>query len=352
MRKVMCNWEVAEKWGKQEEARGHSGNFWFKGPNLYSYGTKVGYICKNGIRLVTAKKYSRSTTYQLNDVKRDFEVLFLGETEDEHKGNVEYYLAEMKKKVMEFSNCRSRDGRLIVERNNELHEELKRYCETFGLKMPVTLGLFIDPESRMVKEFMEKRFYKPDPEGWREIFLPKWLADKDMDNVEAKDLLKTRNAEIRREIINLLGIESVCEELGATTIDRQVYEYDVQEYSEERDEEGGMIPTGNYCKKQSEYELILLDLRDGRRRPFLKMRNPSVEAWHIEGVHPCLTTVQDALNYRRYGMAMLELKTPDGFSWHERAEFSANPENWQIKEEYMTSKEKPNEKDWRPVQLT
>lgn len=322
MKTVMCNREIACKWGEQQEGRNQSGSFSFSGPNLYSYSIKVGYICKNGRRFVTTEKYSITTTQQLSKVSRDFEVPFLGETEDDHKGNVQSYLAEMKQTVMKFSNCRSRTGRWIVQRNNALKEELEKYCKAFELKMPVTLGLYLDPDSRMVKEF-EKRFYKPDDKGWREIFLPKWLADKGMENVEAKDLLKTRNTEIRREIIRLLGIEHVCEEFGAKTID-----------------------------KQDEYELILLDLKDERRRPFLKMRNPSVDAWHIEGVHPCLKTVQDALNYRRYGDEMLEVIVPDGLNWREHQEFRMNDENWQVKEEYKTTPLFPNERDWRPEQLT
>ncbi len=46
------------------------------------------------------------------------------------------------------------------------------------------------------------------------------------------------------------------------------------------------------------YELLLLDLKDGRRRPFLKMLNPSSFEYHIEGVPPGCDTIQDALNWR------------------------------------------------------
>jgi hypothetical protein len=323
MRTVMCNREVANKWGKQKEGKNSGRTFWFDGPELYSYGAKVGHICKNGVKLVTSEKFSITTSQQLENIVENFKVPFLGETKKDHESNVKYFLAEMKKTVMKFSNCRSRNGRWIVQRNNELYEGLLKYCVVFELKVPVTLGLYIDPQGGLVKEF-EKRFYKPDPKGWREIFLPKWLAEKGIENVEAKDLLKTRNAEIRREIIRTVGIERVCEELGATTIDAQ-----------------------------DGYELVLLNLKDGRRRPFLKMRNPSVEAWHIEGVHPCLKTVQDALNYRRYGIRMLEIIVPDGINgWAEKQRYRNNPENWTIKKEYQTSELFPNENDWRPVQLT
>jgi len=83
-------------------------------------------------------------------------------------------------------------------------------------------------------------------------------------------ILKQTNAEIRREAVRKIGIERVCERLGATVIDRQ----------------GEM------------YELLELDLGDQRRRPYLKMRNPSIGVFHIEGVHPDCRTVEAALAWR------------------------------------------------------
>jgi len=50
--------------------------------------------------------------------------------------------------------------------------------------------------------------------------------------------------------------------------------------------------------RKGDYELLLLDLGDGRRRPYLKMRNPSLGVYHIEGVHPDCSTVVEALRWR------------------------------------------------------
>jgi len=82
-------------------------------------------------------------------------------------------------------------------------------------------------------------------------------------------LIKTANAEVRREIVRKIGIERVCKALDAKVIDRK-----------------------------GDYELLLLDLGDGRRRPYLKMRNPSLGVYHIEGVHPDCSTVVEALRWR------------------------------------------------------
>jgi len=82
-------------------------------------------------------------------------------------------------------------------------------------------------------------------------------------------VVKEKNAEIRRELVRKIGIERVCQHLNAKCIDKK----------------GG-------------YELLLLDLGDNRKRPYLKMRNPSIGTYHIEGVEPQIRTVEDALVWR------------------------------------------------------
>jgi len=41
-----------------------------------------------------------------------------------------------------------------------------------------------------------------------------------------------------------------------------------------------------------------LDIIDGRYRPYLKMLNPSISTWHIEGIHPDCKTIEQALAWR------------------------------------------------------
>jgi hypothetical protein len=83
-------------------------------------------------------------------------------------------------------------------------------------------------------------------------------------------VLFERNAQARAEIVRKVGVERVCEALGARCLDRE-----------------------------GDYELLMLDLQDGRERPFLKMRNPSVPGvYHVEGVAPGCRTVKEALAWR------------------------------------------------------
>lgn len=95
------------------------------------------------------------------------------------------------------------------------------------------------------------------------------LVETPFSELNAKELLRTDNVEERREIIRKIGIERVCRDLEATVVDE----------------------CGNY-------ELLLLDIGDNRQRPYLKMKNPSIGTYHIEGVHPEYGTVEQALNWR------------------------------------------------------
>lgn len=101
------------------------------------------------------------------------------------------------------------------------------------------------------------------------VHVPEEIVFTPSEKLSADLVLKEKNAEIRREIVRKIGAVRICKELGAETVD-----------------------------KWKEYELLLLDLKDGRKRPYLKMKNPSIDAVHIEGVHPDCKTVKDALAWR------------------------------------------------------
>jgi len=101
------------------------------------------------------------------------------------------------------------------------------------------------------------------------VSVPEWLVMQKWNEIDCKKILAEQNAEVRREIVRKVGIERVCSELDAKCID-----------------------------KIGDYELLILNLGDDRKRPYLKMLNPSVGTYHIEGVHPDCQTVEAALNFR------------------------------------------------------
>jgi len=89
------------------------------------------------------------------------------------------------------------------------------------------------------------------------------------NELDSKLVLTEKNAEVRREIVRKIGTEKLCKDLNSKVIDMK-----------------------------DNYELLGLDLGDNRIRPYLKMINPSIGTYHIEGVHPDCKTVDEALKFR------------------------------------------------------
>ena len=103
------------------------------------------------------------------------------------------------------------------------------------------------------------------------VRVPQIVAETKAEDLDAKLILKEKNAEVRREIVRKIGVERVCQKLGAKILDKS---------------------------HDKVYELLNIDLGDGRSRPYLKMRNPSIGVYHLEGVPAEIKSVEQALNWR------------------------------------------------------
>jgi hypothetical protein len=102
------------------------------------------------------------------------------------------------------------------------------------------------------------------------VRVPKSLVVGPADKISTDLIPKTRNAEIRREIIRKIGLERVLSELVTEVLD-----------------------------ERENYQVVNLKIgNENRARPYLKMLNPSTGTWHIEGVPPHVTTVEQALRFR------------------------------------------------------
>lgn len=101
------------------------------------------------------------------------------------------------------------------------------------------------------------------------VRVTKEIAETPAMKLDPKIILKEQNAEIRREIVRKIGVERLITKLGAKVMD-----------------------------KRGDYELLNINIGDNRVRPYLKMRNPSINTWHVEGIHPNCKTVEQALNWR------------------------------------------------------
>ncbi len=105
--------------------------------------------------------------------------------------------------------------------------------------------------------------------GLNGVRVTKEIVETPANKIPAEWILKEKNAEVRRELVRKIGTERLCKDLNAESVD-----------------------------KMDGYELLMLDLKDGRKRPYLKMKNPSIDVVHIEGVHPDCKTVKQALAWR------------------------------------------------------
>lgn len=101
------------------------------------------------------------------------------------------------------------------------------------------------------------------------VRISKELVMTPAEKLDPHLIVKETNAEVRREIVRKIGIERVCQKLGSKTLE-----------------------------SRWGYELLTLDLGDNRTRPYLKMINPSTGTYHLEGIEPSITTVEQALAWR------------------------------------------------------
>ena len=127
------------------------------------------------------------------------------------------------------------------------------------------------------------------------VRLTQEIVETPASELDPKLVTTTENAEWRREIVRKIGIERICEALNAKSVD-----------------------------KDGEYELLMLTLGDRRQRPYLKMRNPSIGVFHIEGVSPECRTVQQALNFRN-GLTPAMIDDVDGEDWIQQGDVILRP---------------------------
>ena len=148
------------------------------------------------------------------------------------------------------------------------------------------------------------------------------IVETPAQTLDPKLILKEQNAEIRREIVRKIGIERVCSGLNAKVVDRKMITLPDKQYLATAEDD---VPPGtefiHVPAKKLEYELLMLDLGDGRQRPYLKMRNPSIDTWHVEGVGVECRTVLEALHWRKPD-AMREIRVDDahGEEWHQQGD--------------------------------
>jgi hypothetical protein len=124
------------------------------------------------------------------------------------------------------------------------------------------------------------------------IVMEEWMVMTPAHQLDAQKIMAVQNVDQRRELLRKLGIERFITKIGATVIDTQ---------STEDCSFSASLKTLVTQVPQTDTMYELLDVNLGPEIPharFLKMWNPSIGVWHVEGVAPECRTVQQAINFR------------------------------------------------------
>lgn len=194
----------------------------------------------------------------------------------------------------------------VTPLSGELLERYNWYRDTTQLSLIYPLKEFCVLSEKPIKVKMRNGVLHADGESALEysdgfslymlngVQVPKAVALTPWDKLDPHLILTEKNAEVRREIVRKIGIERICAKLNAKVLDR----------------EGEM------------YELLELSSGENRASyPFLKMLNPSIGCYHIEGVPVGTKTVKQALEVERKPDWMRKIPmSEDGLDWYQQGD--------------------------------
>lgn len=274
--------EVCRVWASRSQDTRRAGNIDFRGDTIYSYGHyAIAHFINDKLCLVQSDTCSSSTSAHIScaayHARKTHKILHVVDLTPDHAVNCKDFenrLCEMTDKFWDATRL----AKWYLRRYFHTLKEYRLYAECFGLKLPPFVGYGLNQNKA------ENKIAEIERRRWNGVFIPKWLFYK--KTLSPKDLVRIKNAQVRAEFVKKVGIDRIIYELGEV-----------------------VDTVGNY-------QLVMLDLQDGRKRPFLKMQNPSCpELWHVEGVHPNCRTVADALQYRRYGRESIFANTKPLDEW-------------------------------------
>ena len=122
------------------------------------------------------------------------------------------------------------------------------------------------------------------PDGWgvyalHGVRMEPWMVTTPAERMNVVEFVNVKNADQRRELIRKVGIERWMQQVGATTL-----------------------------HQRGDYALVEVQV-NGRSCRYLKMKNPSVGCWHVEGVPNEINSVEAALAWRNQDEEVTEVLT-------------------------------------------
>ena len=168
--------------------------------------------------------------------------------------------------------------------SNEKEYNAFKDCQKYGMAFPLDELCIVCQPPTIIKKNENGLHCTDGPalsyNGDNEIYalngvsMPKEYVLTGEENITAEMVMKETNVEIRRELLRKVGIERILNDLPHKVLDT----------------------VGNY-------ELYSLDLSDELKNcKYLKMTNPSVGCFHLEGIEPSVNTVAEALKWRNNNM--------------------------------------------------
>lgn len=123
------------------------------------------------------------------------------------------------------------------------------------------------------------------------------------DRIDIARVMRESNVEVRMAVLKKCGAERLEKDYCEKVLDKltlPTVQWDkIKEFMPESEQMYRSFAKENNYKDIVDYELLMIDLKDGKIRcPVLKMENPSEEKTHYEWVTPECTTVREALAFR------------------------------------------------------
>ena len=157
------------------------------------------------------------------------------------------------------------------------------------------LAKTINMETESVPDGYKKVYYLYDVPVTRDEF---YLEPENVD-VE-KYILREKNAQRRAAFMTKIGPDMLVQKLNPKILDAE----------------------------GEEYELLAVEIASGVSKKYLKMRNPSVGIFHIEGVGDECLTVADALHWRKPdAMKKITVDNENGADWYQQGDVCIWPKN-------------------------
>jgi len=202
--------EVAHIWAQQNQEKGKSGNMFFEGTRIFSYGYHycIANFVKPGLVLINSRGYSNSTAKHENYVRRAlhgvkrFTVPSVGwskygyQNEIDHAANLEYYRLKISNLVFDAKKA-IKNSEFLARQAQGMHAGLLDYCDSFGLdKSEFEKIVIIDSELQIKidkqrtkqaeREEKERLFNEQLMEFAKNQSLPAWYQFSEMPKLQGK----------------------------------------------------------------------------------------------------------------------------------------------------------------------